>query len=75
MRIFIQFDDPYVPHPNVLEPLFLDLIAMGIAVNTPIDQEVNMVYLVSVLPKPTESHSKASLCFFSFLLKLLAFFN
>lgn len=55
MRIFIQFDDPNIPHPNVLEPLFLDLIAMGTAVNAPIDQERNIVYLVSVLPKPTEN--------------------
>lgn len=47
MRIFIQLEDVYVSNVRVLEPLILDLVSMYTNEHT--------IYLVSELPKPTES--------------------
>ena len=42
MRVFIQLDDLYGASPNLLEPIVLDLIAMG----------QHSIFIVSALPKP-----------------------
>lgn len=53
MRIFIQLDDGYVSNPNVLEPLLLDFIAMGVSdLATSHDSQCS-IYLVSIWPKPS----------------------
>lgn len=54
MRIFIQLDDLYVANPNILEPLLLDLIAMG--ASDPLQDSVlqRTIYLVSSFPKPSD---------------------
>lgn len=54
MRIFIQLDDLYLSNPNVLEPLLLDLIAMGMSENTQDPKECPSIYLVSSMEKPSE---------------------
>jgi hypothetical protein len=55
MRIFIQLDDLYLLNPNILEPLLLDLMAIG--VSDPVQQieKQHTIYLVSLLPKPSDT--------------------
>jgi hypothetical protein len=47
MRIFIQLDDVYVSNLPILEPILLDLLGMSVTEHS--------IYLVSTLPKPTET--------------------
>lgn len=55
MRIFIQLDDLYVANPNILEPLLLDLIAMGASDPAYDNISQRTIYLVSFLPKPSDA--------------------
>ena len=55
MRIFIQLDDLYVANPNILEPLLLDLIAMGASDPEHDSVSKRTIYLVASLPKPSDS--------------------
>jgi hypothetical protein len=55
MRIFIQLDDLHLSNPNVLEPFLLDLMAMGVTDPTQQIEKQLTIYLVSLLPKPSEA--------------------
>ena len=54
MRIFIQLDDLYVANPNILEPLLLDLIAMGNSDQLNENKVQRTIYLVSSFASPSE---------------------
>lgn len=55
MRIFIQLDELYLLNPNVLEPLLLDLMEMGVPDPT-LDTTIrHTIYLVSSMGKPSEA--------------------
>lgn len=55
MRIFIQLDDVYVSHLPILEPLLLDLLGMLFIEPTHGTAQQHTIYLVSALPKPSDT--------------------